>query len=95
MARPEKVEVCYVQVAPVASDAQRWYTVAALINVGVADWLAAALQIQGQRGVRVVDHDELLELGGELAIGMAHNDLVSLDPELLGDPVAGSSDGRA
>ncbi len=40
-------------------------------------------EVEGQRTARAIPHDELLETGGELAVGMAHNDLISLDPELL------------
>ena len=64
-------------------DGQRWYTVAAGPNRRLADWLARALEVKGQRTARTIPHDELLATGGELAVGMAHNDLISLDPELL------------
>jgi hypothetical protein len=75
----------YVQVAPATAEGRRWYTVAALpvSNVGLADWLADALRIDGQRATRVIDHDELLKIGGELEVEMAQNDLIALDPELL------------
>ena len=75
--------IVYVQVASAELDGQRWYTVAAGPNLGLADWLARALEVKGQRTARAIPHDELLETGGELAVGMAHNDLISLDPELL------------
>jgi hypothetical protein len=45
--------------------------------------LARTLEVEGQRAARAIPHDELLATGGELAVGMAHNDLISLDPELL------------
>ncbi|HEX2483560.1 MAG TPA: hypothetical protein VHQ69_16910 [Methylomirabilota bacterium] len=73
----------YVQVASAELDGQRWYTVAAGPNRRLADWLARALEVEGQRAARAIPHDELLATGGELAVGMAHNDLISLDPELL------------
>jgi hypothetical protein len=60
----------------------RW-AVAAGPNRRLADWLARALEVEGQRAARAIPHDELLATGGELAVGMAHNDLISLDPELL------------
>ena len=75
--------IVYVQVASGELDGQRWYTVAVGPNLWLADWLARALEVEGQRTARAIRHDELLATGGELAVGMAHNDLSSLDPELL------------
>jgi hypothetical protein len=65
--------IVHVQVASAELDGQRWYTVAAGPN----------LLVEGQRAARAIPHDEPLARGGELAVGMAHNDLISLDPELL------------
>jgi hypothetical protein len=41
--------IVYVQVASAELDGQRWYTVAAGPNLGLADWLARALEVEGQR----------------------------------------------
>ena len=75
--------IVYVQVASAELDGQRWYTVAAGPNLRLADWLAHTLEVEGQRAARAIPHDELVATGGELAVGMAHNDLISLHPELL------------
>ena len=75
--------IVYVQVASAELDGQRWYTVAAGPNLRLADWLAHTLEVEVQRAARAFPHDELVATGGELAVGMAHNDLISLDPELL------------
>jgi hypothetical protein len=52
-------------------------------NLRLAGWLARTLEVEGQRAARAIPRDELLATGGELAVGMAHNDLISLDPEVL------------
>jgi hypothetical protein len=75
--------IVYVQVASAELDGQRWYTVVAGPNLRLADGLACTLEVEGQRAARAIRHDELLATGGELAVRMAHNDVTSLDPELL------------
>jgi hypothetical protein len=75
--------IVYVQVASAELDGQRWYTVVAGPNLRPADWLAHTLEVEVQRAARAFPHDELVATGGELAVGMAHNDLISLHPELL------------
>jgi hypothetical protein len=52
-------------------------------NLRLVGWLARTLEVERQRAARAIPRDELLATGGELAVGMAHNDLISLDPELL------------
>jgi hypothetical protein len=75
--------IVYVQVASAELDGQRWYTVVGGPNLRLADWLAHTLEVEVQRAARAFPHDELVATGGELAVGMAHNDLISLHPELL------------
>ena len=53
--------IVYVQVASAELDGQRWYTVAAGPNLRLADWLARALEVEGQRTARAIPHDELLK----------------------------------